>query len=203
MSTLSDLRSALRTLLNDNVVGSYLWTDQMLNLHINDAIRSYGRSFPLEKETAVTTVAGQPAYDLPPDIVAVVRVVVEGLVSNVLVEGGYAAGTGYELYGGKLVLLPPPVEDAQSIVVRYLAPHAALTLDTDVSTVPAAGEDLILAFAAARTLQSLAMEEAKRQLFEQRAGQTAVSAAALYWEQYVLGIRGWGSGIRSGRLVAL
>jgi len=202
LSILSDLRSTLRTLLNDSVAGGYLWGDSTLNLHINDAIRSYSRSFPREMETTIITVAGQAAYDLPAGCVAVVRVVAPGLVPEAMVEGGDATGTGYEVYGGKLALLPALVEGGQSITVRYLAPHAALALDTDASTAPAADEDLIFAFAAARALQSLAMEEAKRQLFEQRAGQSATSAAALYWEQYVLGVRGRGLGVRMGRLVA-
>ncbi len=203
MSTLSDLRNALRVLLNDGVAGSYLWEDSTLNLHLNDALRSYGRSFPLERETTITTVAGQAAYDLPSDCVAVVKVAVPEAAQDVMVEGGDATGTGYELFGGKLLLLPAPAEDGQSIVVRYLAAHAPLVLDADVSSVSAFDEDLILAFAAARALQSLAMEEAKRQLFEQRAGQSAAAAAALYWEQYVSGVRGRGTGIRAGRLVAL
>ncbi len=202
MSTLSDLRGTLRTLLNDSVVGSYLWEDPTLNLHLNDALRSFGRSFPLEMETAITTVAGQSAYDLPSGCVAVVRVTAPQLVPDVMVEGGDATGTGYEVFGDRLLLLPVPAEDGQSITVRYLAPHAALVLDTDLSTVPSADEDLILAFAAARALQSLAMEEAKRQLFEQRAGQSAAAVAVLYWEQYVSGIKGRGSGVRVGRLVA-
>ena len=202
MSTLSDLRSALRTLLNDNVVGSYLWEDSALNLHLNDALRSYGRSFPLERETTISTVAGQAAYDLPSECMTVVRVAAPESAPDVMVEGGDAAGTGYELFGGKLSLLPAPTEDGQSITVRYLAPHAPLALDTDVSTVPAFDEDLILAFAAVRALQSLAVEEAKRQLFEQRAGQSAEAAIALYWEQYVSGVMGRGAGIRVGRLMA-
>jgi hypothetical protein len=203
MTTLAELRSTLRTLLNDNVADGYLWGDSVLSLHLNDAIRSYGRSFPQERETSIVTVAGQDAYDLPAGCMVVVRVdVVDPTGRSPLQEGGDAAGTGYDLYGGRLVLLPVPTTSGQSIAVRYLAPHDTLALDTDVSTVPTADADLLLVFAAARALQSLAMESAKRQTFEQRAGQSSGSAAALYWEQYLSGVRGRATGIRVGKLVA-
>jgi hypothetical protein len=202
MTTLAELRSGLRTLLNDNAADGYLWADAALNLHLNDAIRSYSRSFPRETEATITTVAGQSEYDLPAACVAVVRVEVVGAAGRwLLQEGGDAAGTGYGVYGGKLLLLPAPTAGGQSITVRYLAPHAILALDADASTVATADADLILAFATARAIQSLATEEAKRQRFEQRAGQSAASAAALYWEQYAAGIRGRGTGVRVGRLV--
>ncbi len=208
MTTLSELRSALRVLLNDNAAEGYLWGDAALNLHLNDAIRDYSRSLPRQQETTVTTVAGQREYDLPADCLAVTRVEIVGDGGRSLLlpdpggETGSPAGSGsYEAFDGRLLLSPAPAESGLPLSLRYLAPHAGLVDDGDLSTVPAADEDLLLAFACARALQGLAAEEAKRQRFAQRTGQSAEGAAALYREQYERGIRMRRSGVRSSRLV--
>lgn len=202
MTTLADLRGALRTLLNDTTPGAYLWSDEALNLHIADAIRSYSRHFPRERQTAVTTVAGQAEYDLPADCVAVARASLQGAdYDTPLRLGGDAFGDGFEVYGGKLILLPTPEESGLEVAVHYLASHAPLALDADVSTAPVADEDLLLALACATALQSLATEEAKRQAFRQRAGQPMDAVAALYRGQYEAGVRARRSRVRERRLV--
>jgi hypothetical protein len=86
------------------------------------------------------------------------------------------------------------------VEVRYLAPHAALASDEDVSTVPETAEDLLLALAAFRVVGSLATEEAKRQRFEGRTGQTAGTAADFYRRQYEEGVRSRRTGVRARRL---
>ncbi len=202
MSTLSELRSGLRTLLNDNAAEGYLWSDAALNLFLNDALKSYSRSLPRERKAVITAVAGQAEYDLPSDCTTVTLVRVEGLASKEMIVGGDAFGMGFELYEGKLVLLDPPTTGGHTIEVGYVAAHAPLISDADVSTAPSADEDLILASAAALALQSLATEEAKRQRFEQRAGEPASRAANLCWERYEAGVRERGSRVRVGRLVA-
>lgn len=201
MTTLADLRSALRTLLNDTAAGGYLWSDEMLNRHLADAVREYSRLFPRELTANVALVAGQQEYDLPVGCERVLRVeVVEDLW--VLVEGGDSDGVGYQLFAGKLILLPKPTAGGKNLNLRYLAAHSSLANDADVSTVPAADEDLLLASACAAALQTLSMEEAKRQRFEQGTGRSAEAAAALYRQQYERGIRDRAARVRSGRLVA-
>jgi len=203
VATLAELRARLRTLLKDNSAEGYLWSDATLDLYLNDALRSYGRVFPRQREATVATVAGQREYDLPSDCLSVVRVeVVDSTNRASLLEGGDAAGTGYETYGGKLMLMPAPAESGLTIATRYLAPHADLAADEDTSTAPAADEELLLAFACAEALQGLSLEEAKRQAFEGRSGQPAGTAAALYRQQWETGIRRHGSGVRVGRLVS-
>ncbi len=197
MTTLADLRARLRMSLNDNTAVNHLWNDDTLDLHINNAIRDYSRSYPRERQTTVDTLAGQAEYDLPADCLAVVRV--ESVAAPLL--PGRDGGPGYELYGEKIVLSPVPTESGLSLLVRYLAPHAALDADTDLSTVPGGDEDLLMRFACAEAIQGLSAEEAKRQRFEERAGQAATSIAALYRQQYERGIRDRGRGVRTRRLV--
>ncbi len=210
MATLSELRSALRVLLNDNAAEGYLWGDAALNLQLNDAIRDYSRTLPRQREVTLSTVAGQREYDLPADCLGVTRVEIVGTGGRWLLppdsggEAGSPAGAGsYETFDGRLLLSPAPAEAGLSLAVRYLAPHATLAADGDLSTVPAGDEDLLLTFACARILQGLSAEEAKRQRFAQRTGQSAEAAAALYWQQYRRGIQVRGSRVRPRRLVAI
>ena len=204
MSTLADLRAELRILLNDNAAEGYLWNDSTLNLHLNDAIRSYSRSFPRQLTATLVTVAGQRDYDLPPSCIDLLRVEIEdtgGL--EPLKEGGDEDGVGYEVCGDKIVLFPTPDRSGQTIVVRYTAPHATLALDGDLSTVPAAEQDLLLTFAGARALQSLLSDEAKRRRFESQSGQPSGSVANLYWEQYERAVRLRTARVRPGKLAAV
>ncbi len=206
MSTLAELRAALRVLLNDNAAEGYLWSDATLDLRLNDALRDYGRSLPRQRETTVVTVAGQGEYDLPADCLVVVGVEIVGATHASPLPPWMAGGTdepGYEVYGGRVILRPAPSEAGLSLNVRYLASHATLAADGDPSTVPAADEDLLLAFACAGALQSLSTEEAKRLRFEGRSGQPAEATAALYRRQYERGIRARTAGVRAGRLVVI
>ena len=201
MATLAELRSRLRVHLGDNAAEGYLWSDGALDLYLNDAIRDYGRSFPRQRETTIATVAEQREYDLPADCLMVVQVVLVGAYGHTpLLEGRDAGGTGYEAYAGKLALSPTPSVSGETVAVRYLAPHAALALDEDISTVPAADDDLLLAFACARALQTLSAEDAKRQMFEARSGRPAEAVASIYWEQYERGIGLRAARVRTGRL---
>jgi hypothetical protein len=207
MATLAELRSRLRVLLNDDAAKGYLWSDAVLDLHLNDALRDYGRAIPRQGEIIIAIVAGEGEYDLPADCLAVIRVEVAAAADQgdhrfLLREIGDADGPGYEVYGGRLIIRPTPSEAGASLMVRYLASHAALAVDGDPSTAPAADEDLLLAFACAEALQGLSTEEAKRQRFEDRAGRSAEAAAALCRQQYERGIRARTAVVRAGRLVA-
>lgn len=204
MATLAELRGLLRLQLNDNAAEGYLWGDATLDLQINSAIREYGRGFPMQRETTVTTVAGQREYDLPADCLSVLRVAGGSCVASGLVpDGSRYAGSpseGYELYGGKLILYLAPAESGLELAVRYLAPHTPLSSDGDSCTVPEADEDLLLAMAAARAIESLWTEEAKRRQFERRTGEPAMVAASLYRQRCESGMKARAARVRSGRL---
>jgi hypothetical protein len=203
MATLAELRSALRVLLNDIAAEGYLWSDGNLNHYLNDAIRAYSRSFPRQRETIVITVAGQREYELPAELTSVQKVEIVRAEDRVpLLAGDDRTGACYELYGGKLIVFPTPSESGLSIAVRYLAPHAPLALDGDLSTVPDADIDLLLNYAGSMVLQSLLAEKAKRGRFESRSGQPANAVANLYWEQYERGIRLRKARVRAGKLIA-
>ena len=201
MATLAELRAALRVMLGDNGAEGYLWNDGALDLHLNDAVRDYSRSFPREREATLSTVAGQPSYDLPADCLVVVRAeYLEGAVRYPLTDGGDSWGSGYQQFGGRIILSPTPADSGHQIVLGYLAPHAALEAGDDPSTVAAADGDLLLAFACARALQGLSVEEAKRQRFQERSGEPAEASAALYWEQYQRGMKVRRTELRAARL---
>ena len=203
MATLAELRSRLRVLLNDNAAEGYLWSDAALTLHLNDAIRDYGRSLPRQMELSITTVAGQGEYDLPVDCLVVTQIGVADTTGQCDWQSPLQEnGAGYGVYGGRLILSPTPTEAGVPLRVRYLAPHAALVDEGDLSTVPAADEELLLAFACAEALQGLSMEEAKRQRLDGQVGQAAKATAALYRQQYERGIRSRAARVREGRLVA-
>lgn len=203
MSTLGELRAGLRVLLNDGAAGGYLWSDGQLNRFLGDAVRGYGRHFPREQAVDVTTVSGQQEYALPAGCARVVRVeLVDGAGGGVvLVEGGDGQGVGYEVFGGKLWLMPAPLVSGESVRVWYLGAHGALVADGDLSSVPGADEDLLLVLAAAKAMETLAGEEAKRRRFEERTGQSARSAGDGFLAEWREGVEQRGRRVRGGRLV--
>ncbi len=199
MTTLATLRARLRVVLGDNAAAGYLWQDGVLNRHLDDAVRAYSRFFQREAVATITTVAGQAEYDLPAGASAVVRVeMVED--ESVLVEGGDCYGVGYRVWGGKLILMPAPEAAGKTVKLWYLAPHAGLAADADVVTVPAGDEDLLVAFAAARALEGLASEDAKRRRFEERAGRPAASVGRGFLEELAAGVAARRARLRTSRL---
>lgn len=200
MSTLSEVRAALRIVLGDSSAAGYLWSDGALNQAINDGIRSYSRACPRESTATVTTVVGTREYDLPAGCERVLRV--EWVELGVdLLEGGNSEGAGFELFGGHLVVTPTPTVSGQTLALSYLGPHAAPSNDTDVSTVPAGDEDLLLAAAAALAVERLATDQRKARQFEDR-GQTITSAVEGYRRRFADGLVARLKRVRTGRLVA-
>ena len=204
MTTLAGLRARLRVVLGDEGPAGYLWPDGVLNRHLDDAVRAYSRDLPREMVAAITTVAGQAEYDLPGDLAEVIRLEMEedGAGGGVpLQEGGDGGDTGYRVWAGKLILTPAP-SAVRTVAVSYLAGHAPLLSDADVATVPARDEDLLVADAAAKALEGLATEEAKRRRFEDRSGRSAAAMADGFRKEFVAGIAARRSRVRAGRLVA-
>ena len=205
MSTLGELRAALRVLLNDgDAVSGYLWSDAQLNRYLQDAVRAYGRHFLREMSTTVTVVVGQAAYALPDGVVRVLRVelIAEGdSEGEVLVEGGDAFGWGYQAYGGSLVLTETPTAALGTLSIRYLAAHEELSADDAASSVPAQDEDMLLAHAAGKAVLLLRVNDAKRAEFELRGGQSAREAMTEFGSLWEASLRVKSLRLRSGSLV--
>jgi len=189
VSTLLDLRSALRLLLNDAAAAGYLWSDGQLNRFINDAVKAVSVELPREAVAEVVTVAGQGEYALPAGLLRVVRVW-DVETGSELVEAGDAYGYGYRVFGGKLRLLPVPAVGGRSYLVDCLEYHQELAQDGAVCTVGGGDEELVLMRAAAMAVTGLGTDEAKRRRFEERAGQASGTAAVGYLASYAAGVAG-------------
>ncbi len=187
MTTRAEIRQRIRDELNDNA-SAKLWGDALLNQWIVEGLRELGRRLGLEKTTSLTSVASQEAYGLPADTLEVIRV--EHPASVMRVPGGLRSGDAalegaggpgvasvrsvspsrYELFGGQLVLVPPPATTGDEIRVRYRGAYAEPSTDVAVLDVPARDEDLVVAYACSRALQWVGTDEAKRQGFERSRG---------------------------------
>ena len=222
MSTLLDLRTALRLVLGDSLVAAYLWSDATLSQGLNDGVRAYSSEFPQEGSSDIVLVAAQRSYALPAECERVVRVELPE-DDQVVVEGGgvygideswvgeresvgspgwpgYAPTLGYRVWGGNLLLMWDPA-GGELLRVSYLGPHAPLSADVSVSSVPAGDEGLVLAWAAARVVEGVGVDWAKRREFEGGTGRTAGDAAALYRAEYTAGVRVRKLRVRGSRLV--
>ena len=184
MTTRAEIRQRIRDELNDNA-SAKLWSDALLNQWVVEGLREIGRRLGLEKTTSLTSVASQEAYGLPADTLEVTRV--EHPASVMRVPGGLRSGEGttdgagvatiagaspsrYELFGGQLVLVPPPSTSGDEIRVRYRGAYAEPSTDGAVLDVPARDENLMVAYACSRALQWVGTDEAKRQGFERSRG---------------------------------
>ena len=218
MTTRAELRQRIRDELNDNA-SVKLWGDALLNQWIVEGLRELGRRLGLEKTTSLTSVASQEAYGLPADALEVIRV--EHPASVMRVPGGLRSGEGaadgaggpsartgsaspsrYELFGGQLVLVPPPATSGDEIRGRYRGAYAEPSTDGAVLDVPARDEDLVVAYACSRALQWIGTDEAKRQRFERSRGADPSALRREYERDLVrmLRERRWYVGTR--RLVA-
>jgi hypothetical protein len=205
VSTLAELRSALRVVLNDgDQAAGYMWSDGQLNRYLADAVRAYGRHFPRELATSFAIVDGQATYPLPDGCDRVVRaeiVAAGNSEGELLVEGGDAYGWGYRVFGGALILTETPRAALGELKVEYAGAHADLVDDHTASSVPAGDEEMLLALAAAKAADSLVADDAKRAQFEGRAGRSAVDASAGYSAGWESAVRTKGRRMRAGRLV--
>ena len=139
---LSDMRSRIRKDLHDEDSQNYRWTDDVLNRHIDHAVRELSLSCPLEAKGTLTTAA--ESRDLS----------ISSLTDLVEIEAvEYPVGNyppsyiRFSVWNDTLTLLIDWLPaDGENVYIYYAKLH---TLDTDSSTVPTKLEDLVATGAAA------------------------------------------------------
>jgi hypothetical protein len=185
MTTRSQLRSAIRTELNDSG-GATLWSDALLNEFINQAIRTYSRELPREVTTTLIVVASQAAYNLPVDFDRAIRVeqpddtiraydprerTLTDDLSMSKSSGAIRRGAwAYRLWANQIILDPTPTTAGanQNITLDYLARYAEPSADGDTIATPASDDDVLAALVCADALRWVGMDESKRVRFQQR-----------------------------------
>ncbi len=202
MTTLADLRARARAELGDTGV-TPLWPDERLDAWAREGIRVYGRALPRSATLDLTSLAGQGAYPLPADVVAVVSVELPPGQALALARGaGPADAGGYRIHGGLLVLEPAPDRSGAVIRVRYAALYAEPAADADVLATPPGDDPLLVLAIAARALRWLWLVEAKT-LRETRAAPPSLDLAARYEQAFGDVVASRRRALRTGRLAAL
>jgi hypothetical protein len=211
VTTRAGLRALIRGELGDQGAAT-TWLDAQLNQWLVEGIRDYSRRLPKPSTTTLASVADQADYALPSDCLSVARVehpagffrvpdpraggdLIDPLslsssqVPRVLVEQ-----LGYDIWGayGSLILTlqPAPSAGSEEIKVRYLASWGEPANDVATLAVPTVDEQLIIWFVAARALEWLGTEEAKRQRFEQQRGASPEVMVRTYRGNYERALSG-------------
>jgi len=133
---LSTMRSLMRRDLHDQDSGSYRWSDDELNRHIDRAVREASLASPLDAKAVLNTMAGN--RDVPLDSLED-RLVVEAVeYPTDLYPPAYVP---FSVWGDTLTLLvdSAPVS-VMDVSIHYGKLH---TLDEDGSTLPASLEDVV------------------------------------------------------------
>lgn len=169
-TTKEALRTNIRNDLKDLNEASYQWSDNLLDLYINDAIQDYSVHFPFEKTVSIVTSASVQDYDWPDDFMSVVRVEYpEGfLLRKLKPKSGtviwpylsFQYSYGYEDYGDQLHLLLVP-DAGQAINVRYLAYRALPEDDEDDLDVPDRDMQLLRLYVMAECYARTAGQDAR------------------------------------------
>lgn len=216
MSTRATLRTTIRAELNDSG-GTALWATALLDRWIADAIRAWSRDVPRERTWSQTTTANVASYAVPADWMDGVRV--EHPSGYYRMRGAFAGGDVdpgalitvdpsikpgallWDVWAGNLVLSPAPGASGETVSVRYLAQYTAVTDDVTTVDVPAAEESALVWWTAARALEWLGMDEARRQRFERDRGADPLGVQRAYDQRYARMVRERNSGVRQRRAV--
>ena len=219
MATRSDIRSRARDELNDNG-GVKLWADALLNVWIGEAIREWSRVAPRDRTWQTTSTANDPSYALPSDAREVVRV--EHPPGVMRAHGGLRDGDTapsadlsalstwmglrpaeltWEQWAGEVVLIPAPDATGEAIEVRYKGAYAVPSDDVTALEVAEADEGALVLYVCARALQWVALDEAKRQRFEQQQGADPAAARQQFDHEFQQLVRQRRGGVRPRRLV--
>ncbi|WP_051914068.1 hypothetical protein [Thermorudis peleae] len=148
MATLGDVRAQLRRQLDDTTAAP-LWNDAALNDALAAALAAYSAAWPDESRTTLAVSAGTTSLPLPPDTLAVVR----------LLDPTGAPVEGWQVVAGQLST-PPLAAGSYTLVVRR--PRAFPASDTAAFPVPDADVPLVVAEAACRALELRLVADAKR-----------------------------------------
>ena len=137
---LTGMRTIVRRDLHDEDSGSYRWTDNELNRHIDRAVKEFSEHLPYEQKATKATTSGSRELDITT------------VTNRVMVEAVEYPGDKFprryqpfSLWGNVLTLLGDEVPDGSNAYIYYGKLH---TLDASGSTVPTRHEDLIAAGAA-------------------------------------------------------
>lgn len=134
MTTLADFRTRIRQDLHDT--GSDLWTDAVLQRHIEHAVRDFSLEVPIEQKTTLQTTAGTRTVD------------VSSLTNRIAISAvEYPTGEypprllGFSLWQDTLELdtIDEP-SAATNVYVYWLKAH---TVDGSGSTIESEHEDII------------------------------------------------------------
>jgi hypothetical protein len=202
-TTRTTWRTLARNELDDNG-STKLWSDGLLNEWLAEAIRDYGRVFPLETTGTLATVASQADYTLPTGLLELVRVEHPTNTFRVHQErtgGDWRRGTAavspedrggdqyaYEVWGTTLSLEPAPGASGETITLRYVARRAEPSADGDALPLDDWDVELLTFYVCARALFWIGAQEAKRQAFERQRGADATKLAKEYRAMYAEGI---------------
>ena len=220
MTTRAEIRTRTRDELNDNG-GVKLWSDGLLNRWIGEAIREWSRVAPRDRTWQTTSTANDPSYALPSDVLEIVRVehppgvfrthggLRDGDVSPTADLGGLEGWTGlrpaqltWEQWGSEVVLVPAPDVTGETIEVRYKGAYSVPADDVTPLDVPIADEEALVLYACGRALQWIALDEAKRQRFEQQRGADPGASRQAYERGFRTLARERTGGVRRRRIVS-
>ncbi|MDP9380743.1 MAG: hypothetical protein M3Q29_11455 [Chloroflexota bacterium] len=124
--TLAELRARLRAELGDQTVGAYVWSDELLDGFLGDAVERLGADSPLQREAQLSTAA-DGAYALPADRLR---------LHEALLDDTPLHPAEYTVWAGKLRLQSPSPSE---LLVRYAAARGRPPATGDVGL--RAGED--------------------------------------------------------------
>ena len=137
---LSDMRTSVRRDLHDESSGSYRWTDNEIDRHINHAVRDFSEAVPYEQKTVKVTTAGSRELNI------------SSIADMVMIEAVEFPADKFprqyqrfSLWGDILTLLGDEVPDGSNANIYYGKLHS---LGASSSTIPAMYEDLVAAGAA-------------------------------------------------------
>ena len=132
---LTGMRTIVRRDLHDEDSGSYRWTDNELNRHIDRAVKEFSEHLPYEQKATKATTSGSRELDIT---TVTNRVMVEAV--EYPVDKFPRRYQPFSLWGDVLTLLGDEVPDGSNAYIYYGKLH---TLDASGSTIPAEHEDLV------------------------------------------------------------
>lgn len=166
MTTRAQLRTTLRTNLEDTSPSNPLWTDAQLDVCLRSAMRAYGDLTPLELSAALSVTAGTRQYTLPAAVLDPrdVARILDDEGREIPHESAVAVAyqrQSWRAWSDQIVFSQAPAA-AAAWSVMYRSPR--LLIEDDVTAQPIAEDDesILLKFAAADALELRAIAEAKR-----------------------------------------
>lgn len=186
MTTRPEMRAMLRHRLEDSGPDP-LWSDEVLNDAIAEAIRRYSTHVPRQEVAAVAVMAGDREIEMPENVnsLRVARVFDdrgtlwsrwEGSGQAPPVPMGPAGGTPTWRVWGTMLLLGMPAQRTSLWRVEHLVHRDAPVADATPIDIQPNDEDIIVALALSVALSRRAISEGKRYIG--KAGVHPLAAAA-------------------------